>query len=91
MNLAHLPPRQKRPPLASPALRASARGQDCALRLPCCNHNPETTGKFVQTPARQAMRDITNEHDNFTPAWWVPIFAILGAAIWALLIVEVMG
>jgi hypothetical protein len=37
------------------------------------------------------MRDITNEHDNFTPAWWVPIFAILGAAIWALLIVEVMG
>ncbi len=21
----------------------SARGQQCALRLPCCNHNPETT------------------------------------------------
>jgi len=20
-----------------------ARGQDCLLRLPCCNHNPETT------------------------------------------------
>lgn len=23
--------------------RKSARGKDCALRLPCCNHNPETT------------------------------------------------
>lgn len=23
--------------------RKSARGQDCALRLDCCNHDPETT------------------------------------------------
>lgn len=23
--------------------RESAQGQDCTLRLPCCNHNPETT------------------------------------------------
>lgn len=23
--------------------RQSARGQDCALRLDCCNHDPETT------------------------------------------------
>ena len=50
----------------------------------------KTTGKFVQTSARQAMRDITNEHDNFTPAWWVPIFAILGAALWVRIIGAVL-
>jgi len=27
----------------SKKLRDSARGQSCTLRLPCCNHNPETT------------------------------------------------
>lgn len=90
MNLTGLPPRQKRQQFVSPALRASAKGQPCALRLSCCNHDPETTGKFVQTPARQAMRDITNEHDNFTPAWWVPIFAILGAALWVRIIGAVL-
>lgn len=25
------------------ALREAARGQHCKIRLPCCNHNPETT------------------------------------------------
>lgn len=33
----------KNPPLTSKRLRDSARGQDCTLRLACCNHNPETT------------------------------------------------
>ena len=42
-NLAGLPPRQKQPPLVSRKLRQSARGQPCTLRLPCCNHDPETT------------------------------------------------
>ena len=37
------------------------------------------------------MRDITNEHDNFTPAWWVPIFAVIGAALWVRIIGAVMG
>ena len=27
----------------SKRLRDSAKGQDCTLRLPCCNHDPETT------------------------------------------------
>ena len=43
MNLTGLPPRQKRQQFVSPALRASAKGQPCALRLSCCNHDPETT------------------------------------------------
>lgn len=43
MNLTHQPPRQKRPQFVSPALRASAKGQPCSLRLSCCNHDPETT------------------------------------------------
>jgi len=38
-----------RPILAKPqkaqskALRQAARGQECTLRLPCCNRDPETT------------------------------------------------
>lgn len=43
MNLSGLTVRQKQPRLVSPALREAARGQPCALRLPCCNHDPETT------------------------------------------------
>lgn len=27
----------------SKPVRDSARGEDCALRLDCCNHNPQTT------------------------------------------------
>ena len=43
-NLAGLPPLgQKSPPLVSTALRQSASGEQCTLRLGCCNHNPETT------------------------------------------------
>ena len=34
-------PKQKRH--QSKKLRDSARGQDCQVRLPICNHNPETT------------------------------------------------
>lgn len=33
----------KKPPLVSAALRQSARGERCALRLDCCNHDPATT------------------------------------------------
>ncbi|MGJ8525199.1 putative nuclease YbcO [Halomonadaceae bacterium LMG 33818] len=29
--------------IVSKALRNSARGRNCTLRLPGCNHNPETT------------------------------------------------
>lgn len=43
MNLSGLSPRPKRPPITSPALRSSARGKECTLRLPCCNHDQETT------------------------------------------------
>lgn len=43
MNLANIPPRQKQPPLVSSALRKSARGEMCSLRLSCCNYDPETT------------------------------------------------
>jgi hypothetical protein len=44
MNLAKLPPLgQKAPNLISSTLRQSARGQPCSLRLPCCNHDRETT------------------------------------------------
>ncbi len=42
-NLSRIPPRQKEPPLVSQALRASARGEPCTLRLACCNHDPATT------------------------------------------------
>lgn len=43
-NLAGLPPLgQKAPNLVSAALRQSAKGQPCSLRLPCCNHDPATT------------------------------------------------
>lgn len=44
MNLmGKAPLGQKRPPLVSPAIRQSARGEACTLRLDCCNHDPETT------------------------------------------------
>ena len=43
MNLTRQQPRQKRRQFVSPALRASAKGQPCSLRLSCCNHDPETT------------------------------------------------
>ena len=32
----------KSKPIKSKKLRASARGEDCTLRLACCNGNPET-------------------------------------------------
>lgn len=32
----------KSKPLRSKRLRASARGEQCTLRLPMCNYNPET-------------------------------------------------
>lgn len=43
MNITGQPLRQKVTRLVSPALRNSARGQPCTLRLPCCNHDTETT------------------------------------------------
>ena len=43
MNLSGLTVRQKQPRLVEPKLREAARGQRCTLRLPCCNHDPETT------------------------------------------------
>lgn len=43
-NLASLPPLGlKQPPLISKAIRDSAKGETCTLRLGCCNHDPETT------------------------------------------------
>lgn len=33
----------KTPSFVSPKLREFARGQECALSMPWCNHNPETT------------------------------------------------
>jgi len=33
----------KSPELVSPAIRKSAKGQRCCLRLSCCNNDPETT------------------------------------------------
>ena len=43
-NLARRPPLgQKHPPLVSTALRQSARGETCTLRLGCCNGDPSTT------------------------------------------------
>lgn len=43
-NLAQRPPLgQKQPPLVSQALRQSARGETCTLRLGCCNNDPSTT------------------------------------------------
>lgn len=42
-----IPPRAplglKRPALKSTAVRASAAGQPCTLRLDCCTHDPATT------------------------------------------------
>ena len=32
----------KQPNLVSQPLRDAARGQECTLRLPCCNHDPAT-------------------------------------------------
>ena len=32
----------KAQPIRSKKIRESARGESCTLRLPCCNHNPET-------------------------------------------------
>ena len=34
---------QKSPPAVSKAIRQSARGETCTLRLGCCNRNDETT------------------------------------------------
>jgi Protein of unknown function (DUF1364) len=42
-NLAGLPPRQRVPSFVSQKLRDFARGQDCAMQMPWCNRNPETT------------------------------------------------
>ena len=43
-NLMGLPPLgQKQPVLVSTALRQSAKGEGCTLRLGCCNHDPATT------------------------------------------------
>jgi len=46
MNIAHHmrgPLGQKTPPLVSTKIRASAKGESCTLRLPCCNGDNETT------------------------------------------------
>lgn len=40
------PPRRNKSPLdpnVSKAIRDSARGEECTLRLPCCNRDPDTT------------------------------------------------
>ena len=43
-NLAGFGPMgQKTRNLVEPALRKSAQGEACSLRLPCCNHDPATT------------------------------------------------
>lgn len=43
-NLAKLPALGPRvPPQKCAAIRQSARGEDCTLRLECCNHDPATT------------------------------------------------
>jgi hypothetical protein len=43
-NLANRPALGlKQPPLVSTALRQSARGETCTLRLNCCNCDPSTT------------------------------------------------
>lgn len=43
MNLMGLATRQKCPSFESKKLRDFARGQECALRMPWCNHDPTTT------------------------------------------------
>lgn len=44
MNLAQKPPLGlKEPPLVSDAIRKSAQGETCTLRLGCCNLDPSTT------------------------------------------------
>lgn len=43
MSFVQRPLGQKGPSGVSKALRDFARGQECTLRLPCCNHDPETT------------------------------------------------
>lgn len=44
MNLTGQPPRQKEPKgRKTHPMRRAARGEDCTLRLSCCNHDPETT------------------------------------------------
>jgi hypothetical protein len=35
--------RQRIEPIRSAAIRDSARGAECTLNFPCCNHDPETT------------------------------------------------
>lgn len=43
-NLAGKPPRGKKdPPFVSETLRKFARGQECTMRMPWCNRDPETT------------------------------------------------
>ena len=43
-NLANRPPLgMKDRPIASRYLRQSARGEECTMRLGCCNHDPATT------------------------------------------------
>ena len=43
MSFHRAPLGQKNPPLISPAMRRSAQGQSCTLRLPCCNGWLDTT------------------------------------------------
>ena len=43
MTFMKQPLGQKSPPLVSPAIRRSAQGQSCTLRLSCCNGRLDTT------------------------------------------------
>ncbi len=50
-----------------PKLRASARGQECTLHLPCCNYNPDTTVlAHIQSP----IKGMGNKGDD-----WHAVFA----------------
>lgn len=53
--------------IASSPLRKAAEGQECTLRMPWCNHNPETTvhchiRKFGLTGINQKPQDIHGWH-----------------------------
>ncbi|MGJ8524072.1 putative nuclease YbcO [Carnimonas sp. R-84981] len=60
--------------IISKALRNSARGKNCTLRLPGCNHNPETTvlahlptgmgGMGMKSPDNLAVYACCSCHDR---------------------------
>ena len=43
MSFVRAPLGQKQGNTVSTALRTAARGEECTLRLPCCNHDPATS------------------------------------------------